>query len=348
MNLLEFLLASVSFAHIETNSLILNRLRTWVGPNSAPLLDRLLEHPNPQVRIGSMTLLSLFGDATIYERLLKVALEDNHLEVKRMALRTVSWLGVLMPDSLAHELLDANSDWVIQSYALRGGHDKLACLLLSDGTDFATEIGRMAMDAGFHVVVLTTPPLSLDPSHLREDLWGAYALIVVIRGEHFSQYGHKEFYSQMRQFVAEGGTLFATSWVSWETTYHHEFTEILPFRHVHSTYNENVQMTCTPTGESFARQLLMEPISYRTSLELLERKEGSTVLLEGRDSIPIMGYRAFGSGVCYYFNTCQHYCFGHMESPLRTNSKLAGAVEKLIARIYVQTGERRKTPMKSY
>lgn len=347
MNLLEFLFASVSFAHIETNSLSLKRLRTWVGPNSAPLLDRLLEHPNPQVRIGSMTLFGLFGDDTIYERLLKVAHEDNYLEVKRTALRTATQLGVLMPDSVAQELLDANSDWVVQSYALRGCHDKLACLLLSDGTEFATEIGRMAMDAGFHVVVLTTPPLSLDPSHFQEGLWAAYALIVIIRGEHFSQSGNEEFYNQMRQFVAEGGTLFATSWVSWETKYHHEFAEILPFRHVRDTYNENVQMTCAPTGESFARQLLMEPISYRTSLELLERKEGSTVLLEGRDSIPIMGYRAFGSGVCYYFNTCQHYCLGHMESPLRTNSKLAGAVRKLLSRIHFQTAAQRKREMTS-
>jgi hypothetical protein len=146
----------------------------------------------------------------------------------------------------------------------------------------------------------------------------------------------------VRRFVAEGGALFATAWVSWETKYHYEFAEVLPFHHIRDTYNEDVRVTCTPTDESFARELLAESITYRTSFELLERKEGSTVLLEGGDSVPILGYRAFGSGVCYYFNSCQHFCLGHMESPLRTSSKLAGAVGRLLARIHTQAVARRK------
>jgi hypothetical protein len=357
MNLLEFLFASISFAHaVEANSLSLERLRLWVGLDSSRLLDRLLEHPNPQVRIGSLALFGLLGDNTVVNRLLRVVREENHQEVKRTALHTASQLGVALPDSLAHELLDSDSDWVVQSYALRGHRDKLACLLVSDGTAFAAEIGGMAGEVGFHMVTLTTSLGSFELSHLPEDILNAYALVAIIRGEHFTQYGNEEFYNQIRRFVAEGGGLFATSWVSWETTYHYEFAEVLPFRHVRDTYNENVRVTCTPTDESFARQLLAESISYRTSLELLERKEGSTVLLEGRDfvpnldyfrafrgeSVPILGYRAFGSGVCYYFNTCQHSCIGHMESPLRTNSKLAGAMGKLLARIHAQAVARRE------
>jgi hypothetical protein len=124
-------------------------------------------------------------------------------------------------------------------------------------------------------------------------------LSVFLSGEHFTQHGNEEFYSQIRRFVAGGGALLATAWVSWESKSLYEFAEVLPFRHIRDSYNEDVWVTCTPTGESFARQLLAETISYPTSFELLERKEGATVLLEGADALPILGYRAFGAGVCY-------------------------------------------------
>ena len=130
--------------------------------------------------------------------------------------------------------------------------------------------------------------------------------------------------------------------MSWETKYNDKFAEILPFRHMRDTYNEDVQVTCTPTDESFARQLLAESISYRASFELLERKEGSMVLLEGSNSPPILGSRAFGAGVCYYFNTCQHLCLSYMKSPLRTNPKLADAMKKLMVRIHGQLEVRRQ------
>jgi hypothetical protein len=198
MNLLEFLFASISFAHaVEANSPGLERLRNWVGQDSLGLLDRLLEHPNPEVRIGSLTFFGLLGDDTVSDRLLRAGREETHREVKRTALRTASHLGISLPDSLAHELLKSDSDWVVQSYALRGRRDKLACLLVSDGTEFAAEIAGMAGDAGFHVVTLTTPLKPFDLSHFQEGLLRAYSLVAVIRGEHFSQYGNEEFYNQI-------------------------------------------------------------------------------------------------------------------------------------------------------
>jgi len=303
------------------------------------LLDRLLEHPNPKVRIGSLTLFGLLGDHTVSDRLLRLVHEENNRDVKRTALRTASRLGIPLPDSLARELLGSDSDWVVQSYALRELSDMVACFFVSDGTEFATDIESMAREAGFHVVTLTTSPGSPEFSDFQEGLLSAYSMVAVIRGEHFAQYGNEEFYKQIRRFVIGGGTLFATSWVSWETKYHYEFAEVLPFQHIRDTYDEDVRVICNPTDESFSRHLLAESISYRTSMELLERKEGSTVLLEGRNSVPILGYRAFASGVCYYFNTCQHSCFSSMESPLRTNSELATAVGKLLTRIRVQALE---------
>ena len=110
-----------------------------------------------------------------------------------------------MPDSLVVDLLDSDSDWVVQSYALRKRSEKLPCLLISDGTEFAAEIGTIARDAGFHVVTLPTSlgrPFEL--SELQEDSLRTYVLAVVIRGEHFMQHGNEESYNQLRKYVAEG------------------------------------------------------------------------------------------------------------------------------------------------
>lgn len=338
IDLLEFLFASISFSQsMQANSPHLERLRGWIGTNSLRLLDRLLGHPNPTVRIGSLTLFGLLGKRIVSKRILRVVREETDRDIRRAALRTFTCLGKTLPKSLAHELIESDPDWLVQSYALQGRCGNNACLLVSDGSDFATEIGAMASGAGFHVVVLSTTLGSFELGQLQNDLLRAYSLVAVVRGEHFTQYGNKEFYYHMRQFVADGGTLFATSWVSWETKYHSEFAEVLPFCHVRDTYNEDVQVTCRPTDESFAQQLLDGPISYRTSFELLERKRGATVLLETEDSVPILGYRTFGFGVCYYLNTCQHLCLGHMESPLSANQQLGKAVGRLLTNIHIQS-----------
>jgi hypothetical protein len=348
MNLLEFLLASISLVwdSVEANSHGLGRLRTWIGADSSRLLDALLEHPNQQVRIGSLTLFGWLGNQSVAERLFRLAREEHQRDVRRAALRTASHLGVALPDGLSRDLLDSDADWVVQSYAIRGSHDKLACLLVSDGTQFAIEIGRLAKDAGFRVATLPAFLESLesvDFGHRQDDLLRAYSLVIVVRGEHFTQYGNEKFYSQIGRFVAEGGTLFATSWVSWETKYHYEFAQTLPFDHIRDTYNENVSVICRATDEGIARQLLAESVSYRTSMELLERKEGATVLLEEGSSVPILGYRAFGSGICYYFNTCQHSCLGKMESPLKASVELAAALGKLLVMIHAQMDVHRRT-----
>lgn len=333
-DLLEFLFASISsLQSMQVNSQQLERLRGWIKTNSLPLLDRLLGHPNPAVRVGSLKLFGLLGKRTVARRVLRVVREEEDPHIRRAALHTVACLGVALPKSLADNLIESDPDWMVQSYALQGRCSRNACLLISDGSDFATEIGGMARGAGFHVVVLSTTLGSTELNQLQNDLLRAYSLVAVVRGEHFAQYGNTEFYGHMREFVAAGGALFATSWVSWETKYNSEFAEVLPFSHVRDTYNEDVPVTCRPTDESFAQQLIDEPISYRTSFELLERKTGATVLLETEDSVPILGYRAFGSGICYYLNTCQHLCLGHMESPLSANQQLGKAVARLLTHI---------------
>lgn len=335
LNLIEYLLCSISLAQpANLAPEDLHRLREWVGGNSVPLVEKLVHHGNPTVRVGSLSLFGLLGDDSVTDEVLRVACEDTNQDVKRTALATVSQLGRQLPEAVARELLESDSDWVVQSYALRGAPDKQCCLLVSDGTEFATGMGSIAEDAGFHVVSLPTSPGSFELASLRGHLLQSYSLLVVVRGEHFTQYGNERFYELLREFVRTGGILFATSWVSWETKYQYEFTEVLPFRHIRDTYNEGVRVTCAPTQERFAQELLAKPVSYYTSFELLETKDGSSVLLEAPGSVPLLGYRHFGSGLCYYFNTCQHFCLGHMASPLSASPELHSALSKLLARIH--------------
>ena len=235
------------------------------------------------------------------------------------------------------------NDWVVQSYALRGIPDKHCCLLVSDGTEFATGIGSIAEDAGFYVVSLPSSVASFELDNLQRHLLQSYSLLVLVRGEHFTQYGNESFYELLREFVLTGGVLFATSWVSWETKYLYEFKEVLPFRHIRDTYNEGVRLTCAPTKERFAQELLSKPISYYASFELLEKRDGSSVLLEAPGLVPLLGYRHFGLGSCYYFNTCQHMCLGHIASPLGTTPELRSALSKLLAKIHGDVAKRQSS-----
>jgi hypothetical protein len=152
--------------------------------------------------------------------------------------------------------------------------------------------------------------------------------------------GNVDFYSKLKRFVSAGGSLFATSWVSWETKYNYEFTEVLPFTHIRDSYKEDKLVFCKPLENDLSKQLFPNPISYRNSFELLKNKKGSTVLFETDDDIPIFGYRDFGSGRCYYLNTCQHLCLGNMPSPLQSSPELYECLKRVFKWIYKLTGQR--------
>jgi len=212
-------------------------------------------------------------------------------------------------------------------------NNKKACLLISDGTEFSNDLEDIIRECGFKVehipsVMSFSELRYLDNYKLRE-----YALVALVRGEHFGENRQEGFYEQIQRFVEAGGILFATSWVSWETS-NSEFAKILPFSHEENIYHEDIIITCKPTHESLASSLLQESISYLTSFEYLKPKAGSTVLLETDKSIPILGFKEFGLGMCYYFNSCQHSCSRKMPSPLSINTKLSTALSVLLKRIH--------------
>ena len=165
----------------------------------------------------------------------------------------------------------------------------------ADGTEFAKALNDVAESAGFAI--------SEDEVFDREDL------ALLIRGEHFDNIGDSEFYRKAAAWVRGGGTLFATSWVSWESLLCPVFREVLPCEHVNAGYRENKIVHVTPTAESASAGLWTEPFDVRTSYEKLVPRPISHVLLT-YDGNPILCHHKVGDGAVYYLNSCQHVCRG--------------------------------------
>jgi DNA-binding CsgD family transcriptional regulator len=207
-------------------------------------------------------------------------------------------------------------------------------LLISDGTDFAAELGAISQDAGFKLISFPSPLLNHQIEIIEEESLAPYELVILVRGEDFAQLGNERFYSKLKRFVFDGGKLFATSWVAWENDQHENLYDALPFTHIKNAFRENVKVTCRPTENELSKKLFYPEMSFSSSFEMLAYKEGSTLLCEMNSSIPFFGYRRLGSGVCYYLNTCQHYCSGSMSSPLQTSSTLRASLKQVFKWIF--------------
>ncbi|MBN1991058.1 MAG: TIR domain-containing protein [Anaerolineae bacterium] len=330
LDLLEYLLCSL--AHRPTLGLSLDSLKHWLNQTDPSqvmaLFGRLLNHQNSQIRLGAITIGEQWGQMSVAKLLVNSLREEANQEVKRAGLRCLTHWGQRLPPDLAQSLL-ADPDWLVQAYALPSLAEQNTCLLVSDGTEFAAELGRLAHNAGFRVVTFANHYSQWELDRLGHEVLLLFKLVIMVRGEHYTQQGREDFYSRLRRFVAEGGILFATSWVSYETVYHHEFNRLLPFSHVQSSFNEDIRITCHASQNHLAQKLFTQPISYQTSVELLQPKEDSVVLLETVEHLPILGYRRFGTGTCYYLNSCQHSCFGPMQSPLQSGPALSQGLQKI-------------------
>lgn len=210
---------------------------------------------------------------------------------------------------------------------LRTGVAELAAgerlaLLISDGTEFADELGALARQAGFKLGSFPPALLHRQMEIIEEGSLAAYELVILVRGDEFVRTTNERLYSTLSRFVFDGGKLFATSWVAWENDGHGILNDALPFKHVVNSCAENFPVTCRHTEGELSKLMFPANMTFRTSSETFERKEDSTVLCEMYDGVPFFGFRRYGSGVCYYLNSCQHYCSGsgNMPSPLSSPS----------------------------
>jgi hypothetical protein len=335
LDLLEYVFCSVSHLPVD-EEIDLGRLKNWLSEldvsDVAELFDRLLEHHNPRVRLGAAALVKRLGEKDAVDTLMTRMKDEGDIDVRRAGLRSIFHLGRSLPNDIAQSFLNTDQDWVTQSYAFRNLVGYRPCLLISDESEFAADLGAMAHNAGFNLVA---PKLLIwEFEGIEDEDLTAYELLILVRGEHFIRHKNEPFYSQLLRFVSKGGSLFATSWVSWETIYDNEFADALPFAHIQNKYYEDRLVSCRTTASDLSLELFPSRFPCRTSYELLEHREGSVVLLETDTGTPIFGYRRFGSGICYYLNTCQHSCLGHMRSPLETSSEFRGGVQRVFEWIF--------------
>lgn len=332
LDLLEYAFCSLCYLASSESlnySLINDWLKAFVPIDDIELFSRLLNNPNPQIRLGAIKIAQQLKWKSVAATFVSNLKSEKLPQVKRASLQCISSLDEKLPPDIANSILETDSDWLIQSYALKYVKGYKPCLLISDGTDFAAELGIMAQVIGYRLVSFTSSFLSREIEESDDQVLNPYELIILVRGEHFSQSGNEEFYSKLRRFVSKGGRLFATFWVSWENKYHKEFSDVLPFTHIRDTYNEDVRVDCRAAENQLAAKLFPDDLSYRTSFELLRPKESSIVLLETDSGVPIFGYRQFGSGYCYYLNTCQHFCLGRMLSPLETSPQFNESLKRV-------------------
>ncbi len=343
LDLLEYILCSVSrlIAHeLHGEVYDFGKLREWVrsvkSGDAMAMFGHLFGHPEPRVRQGAMLLVEHLEETRALVTMAEFLTKESDSEVRRTGVRCISHVQKHLPSDLARYLVENDEDWVVQSYALHSLAGYRNCLLISDGSEFATELGELAQHAGFKLI--SVPPTALLTTIDDLDtIVSIYELLILVRGEHFTQYGNEDFYSTLRSYVASGGRLFATAWAGWETKYQYEFARILPFKHIQDSYMENIPISCQPTEKELSKQLFANRISYHSSIELLQNREGSTLLFETDKGIPIFGYRPFGRGICYYLNTCQHACLGSMQSPLSSSSELRHSLQQVFAWIYSES-----------
>jgi hypothetical protein len=329
LELLEFLFSSIALSEIRLDEHI-SKIRLLLGKSQERLpnsLIRLLSSPNPRVSKATIDIVGTMNDSRMVQML--VDLMDVEL-VKKLDKSPIKAFVALMEREglkfhrdLVDVILMKNSDypdWSTVAYCIREFQLK-SCLLIGDGTEFAHELAKMASDVGFQLITMPiTSAFELDT--IDENILPLHKMIILVRGESFEQNRNRNFYKSLENYIREGGILFGTSFVGWETRENLNFIKVLPFETT-SRYNENSPINnCRMTAESPVRNGFSTTVSFSATYEILRPSADSVVWLE-TDEIPIFGYKSFDSGGCYYLNICQHWCSGTMPSPFQRNNELS-------------------------
>jgi hypothetical protein len=223
----------------------------------------------------------------------------------------------------------ADKGLAINSVSQRANKPTVA--LASDDSDFASDLLKIAHNAGFDLIATDL--------YKTESLLSA-SLLIFVRGEKFAGRGTSGFYKALTAFVANGGFLLATCWTSWESRFCEEFRAVLPFKHLDGHYRENQSLRVRRTGDTLAREF-PEEMEIITSYEDLQYHD-SIVLLKTHDGTPVFGFKSFARGKCFYLNCCQHSCEVKMESPLRQCPGLRNGMQAVLNALYAELLTRTK------
>ena len=203
--------------------------------------------------------------------------------------------------------------------------------VFSDGSSFASQLFQIVQESGYPTPRITSGSLPFTRAAWDQQFADA-SLIVLARGEHFQGGGDPEFYRMAHAFIAEGGFVFATPWVSWETYSIPIVRDFLPFDHPGGGYTENAPLSIVWQGSEY-------PI--RASFEhLANPRPRAQAFLSATNGVAIFGVREHGQGCCVYLNVCQHSCAGPMPSPLDA-AFLRDLVRQTIADMRTEVRNRR-------
>lgn len=292
-----------------------------------------LQNKYPKIRRGIPAMIESLGKSELLLDLIAdCLLSEDDLLVQREYVRLLNNWSYKIRRQDAYTLMKTD-DWILCGYAFKILQKK-ACLLISDDTEFAQTMNSISKKSGFETKLI---PVSQywETSDIDDALLNTYDIIILVRGNHFAEGGDMDFYRKLRKYVANGGTLLATAFVVWETEFENEFSDLLPFalRSGGFDYNENKTITCQPTQHPLPQEIFPNQFTFQSSFENLITKDGAITILETTQGIPIIGHRHFELGTCYYFNTCQHYCYGNMISPLSNNQLFHGFIS-VMKKIY--------------
>ena len=112
----------------------------------------------------------------------------------------------------------------------------------------------------------------------------AFQMIVVVRGENYHRDDSDHNYEALARYVRQGGLLFATPWVAWETD-QLSFASILPFCHLGGSHNEGIPLHAHGTDAPLAQELFGESFALEASCENLSPRRDAIVLLRDRDGV---------------------------------------------------------------
>jgi hypothetical protein len=339
---IEYTFYSLAYLSPTSSKIDYSNLAAWVQSlnpeTSIEVLRSLFSHPSQRMRHGAAQLvrkLEMRAAVPLITEL--VTNEQEEIEIRRLMLQALHDFNTTPSVELAQTLLESG-DWWMQSYALKIlDIDQPAVLLIADGTTFATQLGDMANAAGYKTITMTVGLQTLmfrDMDILDEDLLKSYEMVILTRSEHFGDGDeNNRFYNVLRNYVASGGLLLATAWVGWETKKNPEFRRLLPFSYA-GRFEEDVNLRCKTTEHPLSKQLFEPHIAYLTAIETLTSQPDAIVLLEADNQLPIFGYRAYGSGVFYYFNNCQHSCKRPIPSPFDSSPHLQLSFERVLKWIF--------------
>ncbi|MCW5636330.1 MAG: toll/interleukin-1 receptor domain-containing protein [Rubrivivax sp.] len=232
------------------------------------------------------------------------------------------------------------------AHAIRAPVEPLAarCLLVSDGTDYAEDLGRLAASAGYSTETLYADVDDIDA--LGINVQRPYALVIISRGEHYATSANHAFYSQLLDTVTPSGGVLATPWLGFESQRHRSLRHNLPVSYKQIGFVENATLHLSRTDLLDSKELFAPSFDCQASFELLEPSQGAIVLLNGSyrsatrviNDVPVFAYHSIGERCVYYLNVCQHTCRGWMPSPIRSSPGLDHAMPQVFGWLHRRHG----------